>query len=628
MCGIAGVIDIYKTSPSNEILELAVKMADTMIHRGPDDKGEWQSPDGRAAFAHRRLAIIDLTPGGRQPMIDASVGLSIVYNGEIYNYIELRDELMRKGHQFRTESDTEVLLTAYKEWGDACLEHLDGMFAFAIYDEQNGKAFLARDRAGEKPLYYRLSNCKLIFASELKAIMADPSFSRELDFESLDFYLAYGYVPGGKCILKGVKKLPPAHYLSFNLHSGKAKIERYWDLPRNASTEFDEDSLLEELQCLISNSVRRRLMADVPVGVLLSGGLDSSLVTAFAAKVSSRTINTFTISFPGHAKYDEGPYAKIVAEKFGTNHTELPAEETSLDLLPKLIRQFDEPIADHSLLPTYMVSRLVREKATVALGGDGGDELFGGYGHYSFIQSHERLKAYTPKPLRSTVSFIAKRVLPVGSRGRNHLIAFGGELSQSISHINMYFDAFIRRKLLGPALKNAILSDCSPEEWKASLCNEAASVLQAATRADFYSTLPDDYLVKVDRSSMLASLEIRAPFLDHKLVEWAFAKIPDCLRATANSRKVLLKKLAEKILPPQLDLNRKQGFTIPLANWFKGEWGAYFEEVLNEAEPQLFDKNVISMLVNGQKKGLNNANRLFALTMFELWRREYSIKTF
>lgn len=559
-------------------------------------------------------------------MTDTAGQYRLTFNGEIYNYQALRRELEARGHQFHTSSDTEVILEAYRAWGLDCVDRLNGMFAFGLYDATARRLLLARDRAGEKPLFYRHTAQGLVFASELKALMTDPTFSREVDLDALNYYLAFGYVPGEMCMLKGVRKLAQGHAMTYDLESNDLRVWQYWRLPEpTGSDAADEDELVEELEDLLMDSVRLRLIADVPVGVLLSGGVDSSLITAMAARISSKPVKTFTISFPGHGKYDEGPYARLVAQHFGTEHTELVAEAATVDLLPQLAAQYDEPMADSSMVPTYLVSRLIRQHATVALGGDGGDELFGGYPHYSWIAQQERWRGLTPAVLRSCAGVAAARMLPIGSRGRNHLIGFGDGLPRSIAHINLFFDARTRLQLLSPALSRQTLSRPSPEAYKAQLCSHGRTPLQSATAVDFMTYLVDDILVKVDRASMLTSLEVRAPWLDHRIIEFAFGRVPDALRATAKVRKALPRRLAQRLLPAELDLTRKQGFSLPLQSWFKGDWGRYIESVLMEAEPQLFNRRVIEQVIAAQRRGYSNTQRLFALAMFELWRRQYGV---
>ena len=621
MCGIVGYVSISRPLAAPLLLE----MRDTLRHRGPDDAGAWWSEDGLVGLAHRRLAIIDLSPAGRQPMVDSSGRLQIVFNGEIYNYQEVRRELETRHHVFRTATDTEVILEAYLEWGDECLTRLNGMFALALYDDTRRRVLLARDRAGEKPLFYRHSNGTLTFASELKALLADPSCPRVLDAEALDFYLAFGYVPGDRCLLSGIRKLPQGHALVFDLSSGQARISRYWELPPPAdSAAHDEEDLVAELESLLLDSVRLRLIADVPVGIMLSGGLDSSLVVAMASRVSSRRVKTFNISFPGSSAFDEAPYAREVARHFDTEHVELAAEMATVDLLPELARQYDEPLADSSMVPTYLVSRLIRREATVALGGDGGDELFGGYWQHTWVQQQARMGGWIPKPAKRLARSAVSKLLPVGTKGRNYLFGLTAEWPMNIVQFNVFFDEDARHRLLAP-LGAARPRRGAPEAFKAGLCADRDTPLQQATALDFRTYLVDDILVKVDRASMLCSLEVRAPFLDPRLIEFAFGKVPDRLRATAHERKILARRLAERLLPRTLDLKRKQGFALPLRKWFKGDWGRYIEDVLTGGEADLFDRRIVRQLLAGQRGGFSNMQRLFALTMIELWRREYRI---
>jgi asparagine synthase (glutamine-hydrolysing) len=446
-----------------------------------------------------------------------------------------------------------------------------------------------------------------------------------LDPEALDFYLAFGYVPGDRCLLSGIHKLPQGHALVFDLSTGQARNSLYWELPRPASGEGPkDDELVAELEETLLDSVRLRLIADVPVGIMLSGGVDSSLVVAMAARVSSHRVKTFTISFPGYGAFDEAPYARQVARHFDTEHVELSAEMATVDLLPELARQYDEPIADSSMVPTYLVSRLIRKEATVALGGDGGDELFGGYWQHSWVQQQARMGRWIPKPAKRLARSAVSRLLPVGTLGRNYLLGLTADWPMNIVHFNLFFDEDARHRLLAP-LGAARPRRGIPEAYKVGLCADRETPLQQATALDFRSYLVDDILVKVDRASMLCSLEVRAPFLDPRLIDFAFHKLPDRLRATARERKILSRRLAERLLPRALDLKRKQGFALPLRKWFKGDWGRYIEDVLTGREADLFDRGIVRQLLAGQRGGFSNMQRLFALTMIELWRREYRI---
>jgi asparagine synthase (glutamine-hydrolysing) len=620
MCGIIGI-------GSNEVIQdrtLLRKGMDAIIHRGPDDSGEWWSEQGNVGLGHRRLSIIDLSLAGRQPMGYENGRLQIIFNGEIYNFIELKKLLYKKGHSFHSQSDTEVLLAAYLEWGENCLSHLNGMFAFCIYDKTKNLLFLARDRAGEKPLFYTIKNNELRFASELKALLADSQFARRINSEALDCYLSMGYVPGQRCILEGVNKLPSAHAMIYQIDTGASKIWRYWDIPSpvkyNGNGKYNEKDLLEELEELLEDAVRRQLVADVPLSVLLSGGVDSSLITALAIR-SVPKLKTFTVSFAGHKKYDESVHAQLIANHFQTDHSEIEASEVKVEILPKLARQFDEPLVDSSMIPTYLVSKIIKKHCTVAIGGDGGDELFGGYGHYDRLLWSQNKLGKIPRIMRSSISRLGG-FLPVGFKGRVWVQNMNADFENELPLIAAYFDPSTRKKLLSDRLNWPLVA----EDIRKSLIPNAKNLLERATRMDFYNYLPEDILVKVDRSSMLNSLEIRAPFLDYKLIEFAYSKVPFCLKASATSRKILLKKLATKLLPPSFDKQRKKGFGIPLGVWIqKGDWYDFFHQCLVSSKDSIFNNREAEQLLIGQTKGRNNTERLFALVMFELWRKQYNV---
>jgi asparagine synthase (glutamine-hydrolysing) len=620
MCGIVGVLSI---KPLDASLPLAA-MRDVMSHRGPDDEGIWWSADRCVGLAHRRLSIIDLSPLGHQPMLDATGELAITFNGEIYNFLDLRAELESQGHAFRSHSDTEVILAAYRQWGAGMLERLNGMFALVLYDARERTVLLARDRAGEKPLFIRRSPGRLVFASELKAIMTDPECERHVDADALELFLAYGYVPGTQSMLRGVEKLGQGEAMRFDLRTGDAKRWAYWTLPTAPAADghVDAAALEHELESLLEDSVKRQMLAaDVPVGILLSGGLDSSLVTAMAAR-SGRRVKTFTISFPGHGSYDESKFARIVARHFGTDHTDLAASPATVSLLPELARQYDEPMADSSMIPTYLVSRLIREHATVALGGDGGDELFAGYPHHNWIFQQAKMRRFVPSPLARPMFHLAKRLLPIGLRGRNFILGLTAPQTLRLVQANTFFDDHARRALLGPV--DGGRRRLTPEAFKMSFVNPAAGAIDQATRLDFTTYLVDDILVKVDRASMLTSLEVRAPFLDYRMIDFAFGRVPATLKADGSGRKILLRRLAARVLPKELDLERKQGFSIPLHKWFEGEWGDYMTSVLRSSDG-FFDRRQVEALIAGQRRGRSNQQRIFALTLFELWRREYRV---
>lgn len=620
MCGIVGIVSGQPVA-NRAVLALG---RDALHHRGPDHRGEWHSHDGRVNFGHCRLAIVDLSPLGHQPMQDISGELCVVFNGEIYNFKDLREELIAKGCTFRSHSDTEVILAAYQIWGVACLDRFNGMFAFALYDARRQQIFMARDRAGEKPLFYALHNGTLRFSSEIKGLLADPAMPRRINAEALDCYLTFGYVPGERCIVEGIRKLPPGHALLFDLDDGRSKLWRYWKLSHWSPGEEhtnDEEILLSKLDALLEDAVRRQLVADVPVGVLLSGGVDSSLVTAMAVRASPH-VRTFTVRFPGYREYDETDHARLIARHFGTEHMELDADDVSVDLLPRLARQFDEPIADSSMIPTFLVSQLVRQHCTVALGGDGGDELFGGYPHYDrLLWMYQRL-GHIPYPLRKCVARVSERLLPVGVKGRNYLQGLGVDLDHNLPFIGSQFDHMTRERLRSTHFSWPLVA----EQIREQRIPVSSDLLQRAMRMDFENYLPEDILVKVDRASMLCSLEVRAPLLDYRIIEFAFGEVPARLKTTAKSRKILLKKLCGRLLPPSFDRHRKQGFTIPLGRWLRGgPWHDYFREVLLGSTDSPFDKRFVSSLLEGQKRGRTNSERLYALALFELWRNEYGV---
>jgi asparagine synthase (glutamine-hydrolysing) len=620
MCGIVGI------ASTNSVFERSWLAAgrDAMLHRGPDGSGEWWSPDGCVGLGHRRLAVIDLSPAGRQPMTDARGRLWIVFNGEIYNFAELRAELRAHGHVFRSHTDTEVILAAYSEWGIGCIERLNGMFAFALYDTERRQLLMARDRAGEKPLFYALTAHEMRFASELKGLMADPRFSRVIDPDSLDCYLSMGFIPGERCILKGVRKLPPAHALLFDLASARCRVWRYWRLPEEPADpgpNADAESLVDELETLLADAVRRQLVADVPIGILLSGGVDSSLVTALAVRAAPN-VKTFTMRFPGHGRFDETGHARLIAKHFGTEHLELEVGESTIELLPMLARQFDEPTMDSSMIPMYLISQLTRRYCTVALGGDGGDELFGGYVHYNRLLRMQSTVGKVPRTARACIAHAATVLLPLGLKGRNWLQGLGTDMGSGLPLIAVYFDDHSRRQLM----KTHDAWPLVAEQIRAQRVPPAQDLLQRATRCDFENYLAEDILVKVDRASMLNSLEVRAPLLDHRIIEFAFARVPSQLKATSTDRKILLKRLAARILPRQFDRHRKQGFSIPLASWLRQRsWWQFFQEVLLESDGGLFERKMLERVLRGQERGRANSERLFGLVMLELWRREYQL---
>lgn len=618
MCGILGVATRKEITDTSWIKKGLIELN----HRGPDASGNWLSPDKKVGLCHTRLSIIDLDKKANQPMIFADGTYCVVFNGEIYNYQKLKRQLYSYGRRFKTVSDTEVLLQAYVHWGTDCVNHFIGMFSFAIYDDRQKIVFFARDRVGEKPFFYYYDEDSVYFASELKALLKNPKIPRHFNFESLDCFLTVGHVPDHLCILEGFNKLPAGHFMIFHTNSGKLQLSKYWNVPKFDKTKhLSENCLLNELEFLLEDAVKKQLTSDVPVGVLLSGGFDSSLVTAFAAR-STVKVKTFTIRIPGNEALDETKHAKLVANFFGSDHIELEAKEPNTDLLLEVARYVDEPMADSSIIPTYLLSKLVKEHCSVALGGDGGDELFGGYHHYNRLLRMEKDFGSMPFALRKIISSLGKEILPIGFRGRNFLSELGTDFSRSLPLINQLFDHTNRLRLV-PALEN---KNKRAEEIILGEIQPCVDLLYRATRQDLKNYLTEDILVKIDRASMANSLEMRAPLLDHRIIEFAFSKVPSSLKANTSQRKILLKKLAEKILPREFDKNRKQGFSIPLSDWLReGKSRAFFNDVLSDSSC-MFNRSVTERLLQSIDKGRTNSERLFALLMMELWRRQYDVR--
>ena len=620
MCAIHGAVS-YR-SPLDPV-HLA-QARDRLAHRGPDDAGMWQSVDGRVALTHRRLSVIDLTPGGHQPMLDEDGRLAIVFNGEIYNFEALRQELSALGHAFRSRSDTEVLLAAWSAWGAGCLPRLNGMFAFAIHDRGDAttpaRLFLARDRVGKKPLYYRHDGDGFVFASELKALPGPHA----IDLRALNHYLALGYVPGAGCIASGVHKLPPAHCAILEIETRRLETSRYWALPPHQPiTGLTVQEAADHSQALLDDSIRLRLVSDVPVGVLLSGGLDSSLVTALAARSGDGRIRTFTFAQPG-SPLDEAARARLIARHFDTEHHELTVEAPSLSLLERMAPLIDEPLADSSLIPAWLVCGLARTEVTVALGGDGGDELFGGYGDYAQALRDERRIGSVPKPLLRALAGIAA-ALPAGVRGRNRLAALRDGAGKAIVWGSPYFDTTLRRRILTRDALSALAAQTTdrqggllePEAGLLALSEGSDGMIDAMTRTHFGSILPDDFLVKVDRASMAHALEMRSPLLDYRLVEFAFRDIPDTLKAGPAGTRLVQHELARRLLPSDADFTRKQGFSIPIDDWMRADGERLFEQWSPRLPPAI-ERRELRSLLGGLHAGRTNGARLYALLVLAI----------
>ena len=616
MCGIYGEVS-RKVSNELENLEAGLQ---TLVHRGPDASGSWLSPDGLVWLGHRRLSIIDLSNASVQPMHSFDARFSISFNGEIYNFQQVKDQLLAKGYKFNSTGDTEVLLNAWHCWGTDCLKRLDGMFAFAIYDANAKKLFLARDRAGEKPLYYRVSNDGISFASELKPLLNRTGVDRNVNPIALNSILGMGYVPRDLCIIEGHNKLLPGHFLEYDIVTSQHTISEYWSLPTKDSGKYSEAELVEELDRLLTKSISEMLVADVPVGVLLSGGLDSSLITAYASKAKS-DIHTFTVGFEGFEANDEEKYAKLIADNYGTTHLELDAGVVKPELLYDLAAQFDEPIADPALIPTYLISKLVKEYCTVALAGEGGDELFGGYSRYSqLLKMKEKLNGF-PLGLRKLVSFGAERMLPLGFKGRHYLMNVGTDFANSVPQSDSLFNYNERKELL--KIKNKAYRT---DSVKQNIFKKGSDFADSLFRYDMNGFLPENLLLKADRSSMLASLELRTPFLDRETIEFAFKYVPSSLKVDGNRKKILLKSLGKKVLPTSFDFNRKQGFVPPLDQWFQMEdWKSFIMDNLTGSNA-VFDPKMVDSMYKGMQEGHFNKRRIFILLMLQLWSTNYKIK--
>lgn len=630
MCGICGKLNYNPAKPADA--PLLRQMCSVLVHRGPDDEGVYiQGPIG---LGHRRLSIIDLSTAGHQPMSNEDESVWIVFNGEIYNFYELRDDLEKKGYRFRSRTDTEVLLHLYETEGVDCLQKLRGMFAFAIWDARKRWLFLARDRLGKKPLFYRSGPDSFIFASEIKAILQDPEVGREVDPIAIHHYLTYQYVPSPFCAFKGLRKLPPAHYLL--CQDGKVMVQRYWKLaylPKfPTATAQQQRELEQELLDRFEEAVRLRLISDVPLGAFLSGGVDSSAVVAFMSRLMSQPVKTFSIGFDEQV-YNELPYARIVAERFKTDHTEFMVKPNAVEILPKLVWYYNEPYADSSAIPTYYVSKLAREHVTVILNGDAGDENFAGYGRYvanEYAQRHYRML-----PFVRTRAF--QSVLGKIPHGRNpnsflwRLKRFLQESSKSPELRNLgwlcHFDNEKKEQLYSEDFKTKIngvdSQDLLLEKYREA---EADNFIDSTLYADVMMYLPDDLLVKVDIASMANSLEARSPFLDHIFMEFV-AKIPAELKLRGKMTKVILKRALQDILPAQILKRSKMGFAVPIDYWLRNELKPMAYDLLlgqRHLERGYFEKNFIEKMLHEHCSGQWNWHyHIWNLLMLELWHRTF-----
>lgn len=597
-------------------------MLDRLIHRGPDQGGV--ALDGACGLGNRRLAILDLSPAGALPMRDAN--LTIAYNGEIYNHPRLRRMLEREGMTYRSGSDTETLLKLYRREGLDMLRSLRGMFAFALWDGDTRRLLLARDRMGEKPLYYYHDERVLVFASEIKALLAHPAVPRESAFDArlLALYLGYGYIPAPETAFTGIKMLLPGHRIVVSGH--EVNPVRYWSLTRPAGaqavTPAVEDQKCDELKEAVGEAVKQALISDVPLGAFLSGGLDSSLIVALMRRHSSRHIKTFSIGFTGDASFDETAYARRVAERLETDHTAFTVDPQAVDLAPLLVWHHDQPFADSSAIPTYLVSKLTREHVTVALTGDGGDELFAGYERFYALSLIRRFGAL-PRGVWSSVAS-ALGSLPEGT-GYYNLIKRAGRFARgaALPPALAYFDwiRLFSRDQIAALTHDTGNADVAGQDFAAQFAppHELAALLHA----NMTTYLPDDLLIKTDRSSMAASLETRAPFLDHWLVEMA-ATIPDNLKLKGSTTKYLLKRTAEGLLDSDIIHRPKHGFGVPLGAWLRADIQPVREILLNKRarDRGLFDIGVVTQLLDEHAAGKrDHGQRLWSLLTLEWWHR-------
>lgn len=574
MCGILGLQ--AESLRSGEYEPILLRAAESLRSRGPDDTGAWL--EGDIGLAHRRLAIIDLSLAGHQPMSSDDGRLVIVFNGEIYNFMALRDEIYPNGHDWRGHSDTEVVLAAYLKWGKACLNRFNGMFSFAIWDRQSRTLFAARDRMGVKPFYYHHSSARFAFASRPRALfkLCD-GLSEEIDEQALRFYLEAGYVPAPYSIHRDIRQLAPGHWLTIQDH--KLSIGRYWDfcqiVPEQSWLNRREDDLLDELDELVSNAVKLRMVSDVPIGAFLSGGIDSSLVVAMMARHSASSVKTFTIGFDEEA-YDESSHAAAVAGHLGTDHyCEQLRVDDLLDLMPTFVDQYDEPFFDSSAFPTMAVSRLARKYVTVSLSGDGADELFGGYHYYRIAQKLAPVLRL-PRSIRSLASS------GLGTLRSHRLKLLAGALSQSTGTSAFAFSRSIAKDFGHLLEDDVICRTASIYDLFAETARKFPKGLNAAEigmRLDASLTLPNDYLQKVDVGSMAFSLESREPLLDYKLVEWAM-RLPLGWKLQGGRNKYLLRKLAYRYIPIQILDRPKQGFGVPIDRWLHGPLKDWAEKLL------------------------------------------------
>ena len=625
MCGIAGFISKDKNAPTESRAALLDRMCRRIVHRGPDEQGTVVRD--RAALGMRRLSIIDLK-SGQQPIYDCTGNLAIVFNGEIYNFQDLKKDLERRGHKFKTNCDTETIVHAYEEFGAQCVQHLRGMFAFAIYDFRAETLFIARDRVGKKPLFYSLTEWgNFVFGSELKVLLEHGEISKKIDFAALDAYLTFGYVPEEFCIFEDVKKLEPGHFLIYK--NGQIETEKYWDFDYKTTSEIKtEAEYIEVLRGLIKEAVEIRLISEVPLGAFLSGGVDSSSIVGMMSQISEKPVKTFSIGF-NEDSFNELKFARVAARHFNTEHHEFVVTPDLVEIVDDLVRYFDEPFADSSALPTFMVSKMARDFVTVVLSGDGGDELFAGYTRYVIDQRRGGLEKL-PQAIRQNFLQTISRRLPHGAKGKNYLYNVSldavGRYIDSISHFGdlkkeaLYSDDF-RQNLDGGFGRGAEVFRSIAE----SISNEKA--VDRLLYLDSKTYLPSDILTKVDRMSMANSLEARVPLLDHKLIEFV-QTIPAALKLKGAETKYIFKKAMEGIVPREILYREKQGFGVPINEWINAQLKDRIRETLLEkrsVERGFFEPKYVETLLSEHQTGRrDHSHAVWILWMLELWHRQFA----
>jgi asparagine synthase (glutamine-hydrolysing) len=615
MCGIVGVLSLNGTLIAREDIQ---NMCAAIVHRGPDDEGLYVAPG--VALGMRRLSIIDLE-SGHQPISNEDGSVWVVFNGEIYNFEALRQTLESRGHRFRTRTDTEVIAHLYEDHGPELVNHLRGMFAFAVWDQRRRRLLLARDRLGIKPLYYGEVNGRLIFASELKAILSLPEVDRHLDWTAVNHLFTSLTTPSSRSIIRGIRKLEPAHVLIADQNK-PLRLSRYWDVVFEPNHRSTPEELAEELRQLIDESIRIHMVSDVPVGAFLSGGIDSSVVVARMARQTARPVQTFSIGFNEKA-YDELPYARRVASAFSTEHHELIVDPDIRNVLDDLVWHLDEPFGDPSAIPTFLVSRMAAEKVKVVLSGDGGDELFAGYDKYRVEQREQRLPRL-PATLRAALRRTALR-MPEAMRGRNFLYHYGLSGWQRYLDSSTFFRPQAKERLFQPEVFAEFANEDAWHDQHRWLSQCKGSWLSAIQYLDLKSYLPLDILTKVDRMSMAHSLEARVPLLDHKLVEFA-ATIPPHLSLNGNGGKDLFRRAMRTILPDDVLDRPKHGFAVPLSHWFRGGLEGFVRDVLlsqRSRERGILNASYIHKLLHRQQRGRPLDFQIWTLLSFELWCRTF-----